>query len=297
MTHGDGIGLPWTLMNKLEGQRLSDLFRNPRPQDEAAAARQVAQVYLALFHVRFPSIGSLFIQEATGEFYIGAPASMAPDDASACITADGAPWTSALEYHTQWCTDQLRDLMDKRFGTNRWFEYVTIWHVRSMVSAFQCVAEEQQGFPLALPDLHFTNFLATADGDGCPRITGIIDFDAATTVTWADFALPPDYAADPCQGDQEEMQYSRQQRAIFFEMLEQLEGSQNPDLPLSKMMHNWRIRWLMRKMADMPSEAERLEYYNYIYGTDEDRSKDMWDYTSVDVKVQGPATVESTVSV
>jgi len=146
---GNGVGLPWTLMTKLQGQHLVDFFRDPSPEDESAVARQMAQLYLTLFHIRSPATGSLFIREETGEYYIGPPLSIGvahnpAREPGPSVKRDETPWSGPLEYHTQWYTNILHTTLESRFGLRKWFDYARVWVLRSMVSAFLCIGEDQR---------------------------------------------------------------------------------------------------------------------------------------------------------
>jgi Phosphotransferase enzyme family len=276
---GDGVGLPWTLMTKLEGRPLIDFWRNPRQEDKTAVYRQFAEIYLALYRTRLPTIGSLFVRDGSDEIYVGPPVSPKVEGAPIpCVQLDGTPWSTALGYHTQWYNDRLMEIQDRSFGHRKWSLYTLAWLLRSFVPTFLTVGEQEQGFPLHLSDFHFRNFLATVDGDSPPKITGIIDFDGTTTATWATFALPPSCLDDPYDGNFEGVKECREDRALFLRQLEDLERASNPNLPLSTLFRDWRPRWLMHKLVEISSAPEECEFFNLVYGTDEDRAKDMFEY-------------------
>jgi len=88
--------------------------------------------------------------------------------------------------------------------------------------------------------------------------------------------------ADPDDSKRGVIEYCRGVRAEFLKHLPELEKEKDPETPLSEMFQNWRMRWLTKKLVYMATTAEELEFYNLLYGNDDDRSRDMWDYAPLD---------------
>ena len=78
-------------------------------------------------------------------------------------------------------------------------------------------------FPLRHPDLNNLNLLYNDNYN----IMGVIDWTAAQAAPWQSFVAPPN-----------QFQYIEtiEHRKLYFEVFEEVERSQNPDTPLSKMM-------------------------------------------------------------
>ena len=206
------LGAPYVLIEEIQGRHVEYLPRIPHPYNRHVYS-QIANIVLQLSALQFPRIGMLECTKDNSELHV----TDAVFEDYHHIDAFG----SAKEYYI---ARARRFLSQKESETPIDVNWAALaWLYLRAIPMF-CPQDLDTGpFPLRHPDLNNLNILY----DDNYNIMGVIDWTSAQAAPWQSFVVPP---------NQFESIEFLEQRNLYIEVFEEVERSQNPDMPLSKMM-------------------------------------------------------------
>jgi hypothetical protein len=254
-----------TGQSQVPGRPAGKLYWDLTPQQRLILTKDIAKHLNALYHLRFPKIGSLQ-KDGTG-FSIGPLVSMTYfdedfDDVTRppALNAERGPWTDARKWLQSIAGTELSAVKDKdsverevkrfvkRTGKRREDANALLPQGKRRLGQLVQLAAQYAGVPddpslspsaftLKLHDFRPTNFFI--DEKTC-KITGLIDFEAVGTAPlWACAKVPSwlelyDVSGWPSRGT-ETQEERAQLRKVFLDEMDQLD-SQHPEHP-----DRWRL--------------------------------------------------------
>ncbi|KAH7099371.1 hypothetical protein BKA62DRAFT_709882 [Auriculariales sp. MPI-PUGE-AT-0066] len=178
-------GRPFIVMSCAEGVALTTVWDDMGDRARDFVLEQVADILIQLSCQRFDSIGRLsgrINADGQREWLIK------PEPGAATV------FHSGTLHQLKTFNNRLEEIL--RATRNEIWSYAQTWWVRSLVPVFYDDSLDADGFPLDHGDFHSQNiFVVDADTDH-PRISCVIDWDDAGSVSTSFFAKPPLFIVD-----------------------------------------------------------------------------------------------------
>jgi isoamyl acetate esterase len=206
---GNPLGAPYILMEEMPGHLVGHLkIAGPYVRHVYA---QIAGIVLQLSKLHFPRIGLICQAECVFEDF---------HRLNAFKSAKDFYIARAEHFYSQ----QI-ERSDVNWTTLAWLYLQAIPLI--------CKPDLDNGpFPLRHPDLNNLNLLF----DDEYNIVGLIDWTLTQAVAWQSFVVPPNQFDSLCYPGN---------RKVYLDIFEEVERSQDPEIPLTKLMRNCEIAELL----------------------------------------------------
>ncbi|TFK30046.1 hypothetical protein FA15DRAFT_663374 [Coprinopsis marcescibilis] len=288
---GGGVGSPFIIMTKVEGEQLVTHFDDMDDTQREAILRQVIDITLQFSKLRFDKIGALFKGDGvTKPAYYVAPLAdiLGEDDLDFVKKATSKTYTNAVSYWNAIATANLEEIHREQFGrSNKSYEYVMYWFIRSLVPALYDTGLDENGFPLTPGDFHSQNILITDVDTRSPRITGIIDWEFTSTDPTTSYAQYPLFIVDhpAWPDDHPTKKRNIKDQKTFNRLVREAESKLDPngDLPLSRAFEKSAAPYMLQQCLTGGMFSALYErFFNHIYGQTDDSDEEEEDSEKVE---------------
>jgi len=186
---GGGVGSPYILMTKMEGEPLFKFWEGMGDGKRECILSQVVDILLQLSALRFDGTGVLMRKEGSlghfkskDQWYIAQKSTIySPKDPNTDAFMHQV-FKSGADYWITYANVRLESCDKEHFGqVNKSFEYAMLWFLCSLIPTLIDPSLDAEGFPIFHGDFHSQNILVADLDTPSPRITAVIDWEFTAT--------------------------------------------------------------------------------------------------------------------
>ncbi|KAG1847194.1 hypothetical protein DFJ58DRAFT_798363 [Suillus subalutaceus] len=238
------VGAEYMILDKIKGTPASNNWGNLSEEVKKTVVSQVARYFLEIFSLRFESSGSLYLSPLSPQFLVGPIISTpfyraldgvvrVPDaPISKNVDPNRGPFSTVTEYLSSNLRAELEFISNQPFHPEsrlelgervmrKAIELCSVYPGDTLIPAN--ISTPQRPFSLKLDDFRLSNVMIDTDSG---RVTGFIDFEAATVAPLWECAVIPRWLQD---ADDPESSYeggtSEERNVLRAAFLSAMEGS------------------------------------------------------------------------